>query len=256
MPIVDEKIRDEVMLKKIASGEKLESVDEISQDYREHLLTLMIAQADSELAGAYGYIPWIEGAPTVAEKLAMANIVKDECRHAKAMYDLLERLGIDTHKLIYEDKMKHRMKVFYEPIKTWADLVMFNFLMDRAAGHQLRDAAECSWGPWSRTMIQIEKEELMHVRHGETWVRKLAFEKDDCKSNEKGQKVSIQRALDFWFPIVNRGFGKSGTDTNKIYQRYKLKQRDNQEVRKAWYNEVKPLLESYGLSVPAITAID
>ena len=78
----------------------------------------MIAQADSELAGAYGYVPWIEGAPTMAEKLAMANIVKDEVRHGKAMYDLLERLGIDIYKLVDEDKMKHRMKVFYEPIKT------------------------------------------------------------------------------------------------------------------------------------------
>jgi ring-1,2-phenylacetyl-CoA epoxidase subunit PaaA len=236
------------MLKKIQAGEKLESPEEITQDYRENLLALMVAQADSELAGAYGYIPWIEGAPTVAEKLAMANIVKDECRHAKAMYDLLDRLNVDTHKLIHDDKMKHRMKVFYEPIKTWADLVMFNFLMDRAAGHQLRDAAECSWGPWSRTMIQIEKEEWMHVKHGETWVRKLSQDSD--------QKGDVQRALDFWFPKVNRVFGKSGTETNKNYQKYKLKQRDNQEVRQVWYQEIKPLLESYGLTVPAITVVE
>jgi ring-1,2-phenylacetyl-CoA epoxidase subunit PaaA len=224
MPAVDEKARAETMLKKIHSGEKLESPEEITDEYREHLLVLMIAQADSELAGAYGYIPWIEGAPTVAEKLAMANIVKDECRHAKAMYDLLERLDVDTDKLIYEDKMKHRMKVFYEPIRTWADLVMFNFLMDRAAGHQLQDAADCSWGPWSRTMIQIEKEEWMHVKHGETWVRKLSL--------EAGQKAEVQKALDFWFPKVNN------------------------LVRLAWYEEMKPLLESYGLTVPAIDVVE
>jgi ring-1,2-phenylacetyl-CoA epoxidase subunit PaaA len=235
------------MLKKIQSGEKLESKEEITNDYREHLLTLMIAQADSELAGAYGYVPWIEGAPTVAEKLAMANIVKDECRHAKAMYDLLERLDVDTNKLIIEDNMKHRMKVFYEPIKTWSDLVMFNFLMDRAAGHQLRDAAECSWGPWSRTMIQIEKEEWMHVKHGETWVRKLS---------EGSEKESVQKALDFWFPKVNKVFGKSGTETNKSYQKFRLKQRDNHDVRLAWYNEMKPLLESYGLTVPGVEVVE
>jgi len=208
----------------------------------------MIAQADSELAGAYGYIPWIEGAPTVAEKLAMANIVKDECRHAKAMYDLLERLDVDINKLIFEDQMKNRMKVFYEPIKTWPDLVMFNFLMDRAAGHQLRDAAECSWGPWSRAMTQIEKEEWMHVKHGETWVRKLAQDPE--------QKPAVQKALDFWFPKVNKVFGKSGTESNKTFQKFKLKQRDNHDVRLAWYNEMKPLLESYGLKVPGIDLVE
>lgn len=169
MLVMDEKAKHEALMAKIANGEKIESTEEMTAEYREALLLLMIAQADSELAGAYGYVPWIEGAPTNAEKLAMANIVKDEIRHAKAMYDLLDRLDVDTDKLINQDHMKHRMKVFYEPIKTWADLVMFNFLMDRAAGHQLRDAAESSYGPWSRTMVQTEKEEWMHVRHGETW---------------------------------------------------------------------------------------
>ncbi|MBI2809349.1 MAG: hypothetical protein HYX67_00760 [Candidatus Melainabacteria bacterium] len=71
MLVMDEKAKHEAMMNKISAGEKLESPDEITEEYKEHLLTLMIAQADSELAGAYGYIPWIEGAPTVAEKLAL-----------------------------------------------------------------------------------------------------------------------------------------------------------------------------------------
>ena len=240
--------KDEVMMEKIQAGIKLESAEEITDEYKELLLTLMIAQADSELAGAYGYVPWIEGAPTIAEKLAMANIVKDECRHAKAIYDLLDRLGINVDKLVFEDKMKNRLKVFYEPIKTWADLVMFNFLMDRAAGHQLHDAAECSWGPWSRTMSEIEKEELMHVKHGETWVRKLAL--------DPKQKADVQRSLDFWFPKVNKIFGKSGTQTNQRYRYFKLKQRDNQEIRDVWYEEITPLLSSYGLKVPDISLVE
>jgi len=247
MVVVDEKAKQEAMMAKINSGQKLESLDEVTAEYKENLLKLMIAQADSELAGAYGYVPWIQGAPTMAERLAMANIVKDEIRHARAMYDLLDKVGVDTDKLIADD-MKNRMKVFYEPIKTWADLVMFNFLMDRAAGHQLRDAAECSWGPWSRAMVQIEKEEWMHVRHGEHWVKKLAG------SPETRQE--IQTALDFWFPKVNRVFGKGGSKTNKDFQHFKLKQRDNHDVREAWYNEIKLLLEGYGLKVAGIDVVD
>ncbi len=245
--VMDDKAKHEAMMEKIQSGQKLESLDEITEDYKDNLLKLMIAQADSELAGAYGYVPWIEGAPNMPEKLAMANIVKDEIRHARAMYDLLERMGVDTDKLIYEDKMQHRMKVFYEPINSWADLVMFNFLMDRAAGHQLRDAAECSWGPWSRAMIQIEKEEWMHVAHGEHWVKRLG---EDPKT-----RPEVQKALEFWFPKVNKVFGKSGTDTNKTFQQFKLKQRDNHEVRESWYVEMKPLLEGYGLTVPGIDVV-
>src|SRR5438309_7122960 len=109
--VIDEKAKQDAMMRKIDSGHKLESLDEVTADYKDNLLKLMIAQADSELAGAYGYVPWIEGAPNMPEKLAMANIVKDEIRHARAMYDLLDRIGVDTDKLIYEDKMKNRMKV-------------------------------------------------------------------------------------------------------------------------------------------------
>ncbi len=247
MLVMDEKAKHEAMMAKIEAGEKLESPEELTDEYRQALLLLMIAQADSELAGAYGYVPWIEGAPTNAEKLAMANIVKDEIRHAKAMYDLLDRLEVDTNHLINVDKMKNRMKVFYEPIKTWADLVMFNFLMDRAAGHQLHDAAESSYGPWSRTMVQIEKEEWMHVKHGETWVKRMAANAET--------KAEIQTALDFWFPMVNKVFGKANTDTNKTFQKFKIKQRDNQDVRLSWYNEIKALFDSYGMVCPPIDLI-
>lgn len=247
MLVMDEKAKHEAMMAKIEAGEKLESPEELTDEYRQALLLLMIAQADSELAGAYGYVPWIEGAPTIAEKLAMANIVKDEIRHAKAMYDLLDRLGVDIYKLINEEKMANRMKVFYEPIKTWADLVMFNFLMDRAAGHQLHDAALSSYGPWSRTMVQIEKEEWMHVKHGETWVKRMAA--------DPSTKAEIQAALDFWFPMVNKVFGKANTESNKTFQKFKIKQRDNQEVRESWYNEIKLLFDSYKMVCPPIDLI-
>lgn len=247
MLATDEKAKNEVMMQKIHAGEKLESLDEVTEEYKESLLSLMIAQADSELAGAYGYVPWIEGAPNMPERLAMANIVKDEIRHARAMYDLLDKVGVDTDKLI-ADNMKHRMKVFYEPIKTWTDLVMFNFLMDRAAGHQLRDAAECSWGPWSRAMVQIEKEEWMHVRHGEHWVKRLAA--------DPATRPEVQKSLEFWFPKVNRIFGKPGSKTNQTFQKFRLKQRDNHEVRTAWYDESKPILESYGLTMPSLDQIE
>ena len=125
---------------------------------------------------------------------------------------------------------------------------MFNYLMDRAAGHQLRDAAECSWGPWSRAMQQIEKEEWMHVKHGETWVKRLAA--------DPATKAEIQAALDFWFPKVNKVFGKAHTETNQTFQKFKLKQRDNHEVREAWYEEMVAPLASYGLTLPAITVVE
>src|SRR5262249_48050596 len=126
------------MLTKIERGERLESAEEMTPEYREALVHLMTMQADSELAGGYGYVPWIQKAPSVEEKHVVAQIVKDELRHAAVMYGLLGDLGFDveTHvrrhdeiftmrieadadigtKRITSDK---RVNIFYYPLATW-----------------------------------------------------------------------------------------------------------------------------------------
>src|SRR5207247_8388495 len=45
------------LLARIAAGERVESADEMTADYKKNLIHLMTMQADSELAGAFGYVP-------------------------------------------------------------------------------------------------------------------------------------------------------------------------------------------------------
>ena len=84
------------LMTRIGRGMRLESADEMTPEYRDCLVHLMTMQADSELAGGYGYVPWITKAPTVEEKHVVAQIVKDELRHAAVMYGLLADLGVDV----------------------------------------------------------------------------------------------------------------------------------------------------------------
>ncbi|MEK7385582.1 MAG: Phenylacetic acid catabolic protein, partial [candidate division NC10 bacterium] len=146
------------MMAKIEQGVRLESVQEMTPEYRESLIHLLTMQADSELAGGYGYVPWIAKAPMVEEKHVVAQIVKDELRHAAVMYGLLADLGFDVdahvkeHDEIFTMRIEadadigtaritsdKRVNIFYYPIDTWADFIFFNFCMDRGAGHQLED---------------------------------------------------------------------------------------------------------------------
>ena len=75
----------EQCLATIDRGDRLESAAEMSEEYRQSLIHLLTMQADSELAGGYGYVPWIMRAPGVEEKHVVAQIVKDELRHATVM---------------------------------------------------------------------------------------------------------------------------------------------------------------------------
>ena len=96
MTLEPNRIREEKLLAKIAKGQKITELAEMSDDYREHLTNLMSMQADSELAGAFGYVPWIQKSPDIKETLQVAQIVKDEVRHARVMYRLLEGMGVDV----------------------------------------------------------------------------------------------------------------------------------------------------------------
>ena len=72
----------QAMMARIERGGRLEAASEMTPEYRESLVHLMTMQADSELSGGYGYVPWITKAPTVEEKHVVPQIVKDELRHA------------------------------------------------------------------------------------------------------------------------------------------------------------------------------
>ncbi len=252
--------REKRMWEKIHKGEVVETADEMSDDYFQNLTNLMLQQADSELAGAFGYVPWIMKAPTTEEKLAVANIVKDEVRHARAMYRLLEDLGIDVDSHVSKhdytmrvdlkaDELKskraaddRRVNIFYYTIDTWADFVMFQFCMDRGAGHQLEDVRKSTYGPWKREIERIFKEEMMHVNHGDFWVKKMAL--------DRSTKAEVQAALDKWYPRTMNIFGKPKTAHNATYRNYGLKARDNDEVRKGFTDEVRLKCSEWGLKLP------
>ncbi len=261
MSVTDD--REAELIARIQAGHLIERPDEMTQGYRENLVNLLEMQADSELSGAFGYVPWIMKAPTIDEKLIVATIVKDEVRHATVIYRLLRDLGIDVEERVRQmdlawklaegdvdlgiERVAHdkRVNIFYYPIETWADFVMFNFTMDRGAGHQLEDVLECSYAPWRRTIQGIMKEETMHLHHGDMWVERMA--KDPATRDE------IQAALDRWYPRVMNIFGRPNTPRNKVYRQYRLKVRDNQEVREAFVADVQPKVEGWGLKLPAWT---
>lgn len=244
----------------IKNGKTFEATDDMPAFYRKHLLNLMWMQGDSEYSGALGYMPWIEKAPTLQEKVIVAQMVKDEMRHANVMYRLLDELGQDTlahteakdlgYKL-EEDQINigfkrikddYRVNIFYYNIKYWEDYILFNFLMDRAAGHQLQDTFNSSYLPWKKAIEGIYKEEVMHLAHGDKWIKILA------KDPEK--KAFLQERLNLWWPRVMNVFGNTKGQTNDLYVRLGLKQRTNQEVRTAFLKEIQELCDEAGLVVP------
>jgi ring-1,2-phenylacetyl-CoA epoxidase subunit PaaA len=250
--------REAALVERIARGEVIERAEDMTEGYRTNLIHLMTMQADSELAGAFGYVPWIMKAPNTSEMLAVAQITKDEVRHARVMYTLLRELGVDVEARVQAFDFAHRVEqedlgtrragddarvnIFYYPIRSWADFILFNVLMDRGAGFQLQDVEFSSYGPWRRAMQGIMKEETMHIAHGDAWLKRWG--------QDKAHHDEVQEALNRWYPRVMNIFGRPNSPRNAVYRRYGLKRRDNDEVRRAFAAEVAEVCRAAGLVPP------
>jgi len=251
---------EQKLFEEIKNGRTFDKGDELPPIYRKHLMNLLWMQGDSEYSGSLGYMPWIEKAPTIMEKVLVAQIVKDEMRHAQVVYKILSDLGEDTLKHVetkelnfkLEDDLAQigfkrlkddfRVNIFYYNITHWTDFILFNFLMDRAAGHQLEDTLESSYIPWKTGLGGIYKEEIMHVAHGDKWIKKLA--------TDPNEKEFLQERLNLWWPRVMNVFGNARGSSNPIYVNLGLKKRTNAEVRDSFVKEIKEMTDEYGLTIP------
>lgn len=252
------RLGERTRISRYATGE-IVSPESIPDDaYREALINLLLQEADSELAGAQGYVPCIQMSPSIEEYLAVSMMVKDEFRHARVCYKLLEHLGVDvderiasfdfTRRLSDDDlgaarpAGDKRVNIFYYPIHDWYDFIAFNFCMDRGAGHQLEDVLVSSYRPWARVMEGIFKEEMFHIAHGDNWVKRLAANAET--------KPQMQAAIEKWFPRTMNIFGRAHAPRNRLYRELGLKVRDNQDVREAFAAEVGARLHEFGLRMP------
>ena len=133
--------------------------------------------ADTELVSAPSYLRAAQHAPALNNYGSAISIIQDELAHAHIGYRLLGDLGVDMNRLIYErDAAAFKYPYAFDvPLDNWGELVLANALYDQAGFVLLSDVHRSStFGPWKRALAKVDKEETFHLRHGRTWVKKLA----------------------------------------------------------------------------------
>jgi ring-1,2-phenylacetyl-CoA epoxidase subunit PaaA len=175
------------------------------------------------------------------------GIVQDELGHAHIAYRMLRDLGVDTEDLVYERKPRQFKYpyAFDVPLESFTELIVANGFYDRAGFVLLSDIHHnCSYGPWKRALVKVDREENFHLRHGEKWMK--AFSRDPEKKEE------LQRAVDWMFPLTLEWFGlPDGQKRHNEQIEYGYKGSTNDQLRQTWMSHTVPLCESLGLDVMA-----
>jgi len=232
---------------KIDAEVKIEPKDWMPEDYRKHLQRQISQHAHSEVIGMQPEGNWISRAPSLRSKVVLLAKIQDEAGHGQYLYSAAETLGKSRDEFIEElqsGKAKYS-SIFNYPTLTWADMGAVGWLVDGAAIVNQDSLQRTSYGPYSRAMIRICKEESFHQRQGYEIMAHMA-------NGTPEQKAMAQDALNrFWWPSIMM-FGPHDSDSPNTGNavKWKIKRETNDELRQKFIDKTVQQAEVIGLTIP------
>ena len=231
----------------VAAEKKIEPKDWMPDGYRKTLIRQISQHAHSEVVGMLPEGNWITRAPSLQRKAILLAKVQDEAGHGLYLYSAAETLGVERSDLV-DDLLSGKAKyssIFNYPVLTWADIGAIGWLVDGAAILNQVPLCRCSYGPYSRSMIRVCKEESFHQRQGYSIMVEL------MKGNE-AQREMAQDALNRWWWPSLMMFGPSDKDSEHSSQnmKWKIKRFTNDELRQRMVDMTVPQAECIGLKMP------
>ena len=226
---------------------KVEPKDWMPEKYRQTLIRQISQHAHSEVVGMLPEANWITRAPSLRRKVALLAKVQDEAGHGLYLYSAAETLGADRKDMV-EDLLSGKAKyssIFNYPTPTWADIGAIGWLVDGAAIANQVMLCRTSYGPYSRAMVRICKEESFHQRQGYEIMMTLA-------KGTPAQKKLAQDALNRWWWPSLMMFGPRDDNSPNSAQsmKWKIKRKSNDELRQEFIDKTVPQAEYLGLSIP------
>ena len=240
-------VTEDELKARLRLGGMVETVEQMTPAYLEGITRILTVSADTELVSAPAYYLAAQDAPSTNAFISAMSIIQDELGHAHIGYRILEDLGVDKEQLVYRRAAKEFKYpyAFDVPLETWTELAVANALYDRAGFVLLGDVFKHgTFGPWKRALAKVDREENFHLRHGETWMRKI--------NAQPGGHDRLQRAVDWMFPLTVEWFGLPDDLKRHTEQMgYGFKGSSNDRLRQTWMSTAVPFLLDLGLSVPA-----
>ena len=245
-------MNEEKFLAYVQAENKVEPKDVMPDDYRKLLVRQISQHAHSEVVGMLPEANWITRAPTLRRKMALLAKIQDEAGHGLYLYAATETLNngeiAADRDSTYRDMLSGKAKyssIFNYPALSWADIGAIGWLVDGAAIMNQVMLMGNSYGPYSRAMVRICKEESFHQRQGYEILMTL------CRGT-KEQKDLAQEALNrFWWPaLMMFGPNDDASPNSRKSMNYRVKRESNDSLRQRFVDVTVPQAEFLGLKIP------
>ncbi|MDD1780412.1 1,2-phenylacetyl-CoA epoxidase subunit A [Enterovibrio sp. ZSDZ35] len=242
-----EKALLETFQQKIDREEKIEPKDWMPEAYRQNLIRQISQHAHSEVIGEQPEGNWITRAPSLRRKAVLLAKVQDEAGHGLYLYSSAETLGISRAEMIealQTGKAKYA-SIFNYPTQTWGDIGAIGWLVDGAAICNQVSLQRTSYGPYSRAMIRICKEESFHQRQGYQIMLALA-------NGSEAQRQMAQDSLNrfYWPSLMMFGPHDAESAHSARSMQWKIKRETNDSLRQKFIDQTVQQIEFLGLEHP------
>ena len=238
---------EKIFQEKVDAEVRIEPKDWMPEKYRQTLIRQISQHAHSEIVGMLPEGNWISRAPSLKRKQILIAKVQDEAGHGLYLYSAAETLGISRDEMIaqlHSGKAKYS-SIFNYPTLSWADMGAIGWLVDGAAIMNQVPLCRASYGPYSRAMIRVCKEESFHQRQGFEILLVLSRGSED-------QKAMCQEAINRWWWPSMMMFGPHDSESMHSEQsmKWKIKRFSNDELRQRFVDMIAEQAKVLGMTLP------
>lgn len=220
----------------------VEDKDELAsmpEEYRIAVAKILVGHSVNELKGALTFDePAIRLAPTPKFKWLVSENTMQEFGHHILFSRLAEDMGVEW-------KDKKPLTLFDYPMMDWMDFGAIKAIVDIAEIIELEDLKDATYIPLRNVANKTFPEEMFHVGLGKDILNELL-------ENNTENREKIQSTIDKLFPEVLPFFGSANSKNNELFVKCGLKKRTNTEMRKAYINKIKGIMDELGLKMPPI----
>lgn len=207
------------------------------------LIQKLLAMADDELVLAHRNSEWIGHAPILEEDIALANIAQDELGHANVWYGLVEGFtGENPDRLVFfrQATAYRNVQMMELPRGDWAFTMLRQYLFDGYELLLLNALQHSSYQPLAEACAKIRNEEIYHLRHTSSWVKRLGL--GTVESNQR-----MQAALNELWPYAQQLFVPLPDEQGLVDEGIVS---DLAMLHEGWLARIRPFLNAAKLIIP------
>ena len=229
----------------IEPGTQVNTIEEFHsapEEFRIAVEKIVISHAVNELHGARVFDePAVALAPSPYAKWLTCRIAMEEYGHHVRFSELGEQLGIDRPKMTPEHKKP--LSIFEFDMTSWAEFCVIKILADTAEVIQVEDLIHCSFVPLRKLARMTMPEEKFHVQFGVDFTAEIL--------EDESRKSEVQDVVNRYFPMMHKFFGRPQSENNRIYRKWGIKQRTNEDMAKAYVDIMhETIVGNFGLKLP------